>query len=47
MRLADFFCYALAAGLRWLFVNHNGMDGANLPDRRRGSPQMELALSYP
>ena len=47
MRTPDFFYYALADGLRWLFVSHGRWTGADPPDRRRASPQMELALSYP
>ena len=47
MRTPDFFYYALADGLRRLFVSHGRWTGADPPDRRRASPQMELALSYP
>ena len=40
----EFFYYAIADGLRWLFVRHGKWRGWNCPREERGDLQMELEL---
>ncbi len=40
----EFFYYALADGLRWLFLCHGKWQGLNCSREKRGDFQMEFAL---
>ena len=40
----EFFYYAIAYGLRWLFVRHGKWRGWNCPREERGDLQMEFEL---
>ena len=40
----EFFYYAIADGLRWLFVRHGKWRGWNCPREERGDLQMEFEL---
>ena len=43
-KIPEFFYYAIADGLRWLFVRHGKWRGWNCPREERGDLQMELEL---
>ena len=42
--VSEFFYYAIADGLRWLFVRHGKWRGWNYSREERGDLQMELEL---
>jgi hypothetical protein len=40
----EFFYYAIADGLRWLFIRHGKWKGLNCARERNGDLQMEFEL---